>query len=73
MLRPEESFTVRWMRYQTSVSSVCPSVGMVNDPDFAPVVGGTNGWMWVAWWKSTVQVKALAGSAPSSGSVAVPE
>ena len=59
------------MRYQTLVSG-CPVVGTVNEPLVAPVVDGMNGCECVSWWKSTRQVKALAGSVPFSGSVAVP-
>jgi hypothetical protein len=39
-----ESVTVKWMRYQT-FASVCPVVGIVNEPLVAPLVGGMNGWV----------------------------
>ena len=70
-VRPPETRTVRWMRYQT-MAAVSPRVAMVNEPVYEPVVDGTCGWVCVSWWKSTRQVKALAGSVPSSGSVPVP-
>ena len=56
---PAESRTVRKMRYQTLVS-VCPVVGIVNEPPVAPEVAAMNGCECVSWWKSTCQVKALA-------------
>ena len=37
-----------------------------------PLVEGTKGCRCSSWWKSTRQVKALAGSVPSSASVARP-
>ena len=67
-VRPAESRTVRWMRYQT-LADVSPVVGIVNEPLVAPLVGGMNGCVCVSWWKSTCQVNARAGSVPSSGSV----
>lgn len=48
-------------------------VGIVKVPPCAPVVAAMNGCVCVSWWKSTRQVKALAASAPSSGSEPVPE
>src|SRR5262245_9763195 len=71
LVRPNESCTRRWMRYQT-FALVSPLVGMVKEPLFAPVVSGTKGWKWVSWWKSTRQMKADAGSVPSSKSLAFP-
>ena len=35
-------------------------------------VSGRNGWVWVSWWRSTHQARRVAGSTPSSGSVAEP-
>ena len=71
-VRPPESLTVRWMRYQT-LAAVSPEVGIVNEPVLrAAGRRGTNGWVCVSWWKSTRQVKALAGRVPSSVSVPVP-
>ena len=67
LVSPAESRTVSDTRYQTS-DSVWPTVGGTNEPLVAPLVGAMNGWTCVAWWKSTCQVNALAGSAPSSGS-----
>ena len=72
VLRPPESVTVRWMRYQT-LSEVSPVVGITNVPLFTPVHGARNGWKCVSWWKSTCHSKAVAGRVPSSGSVPVPE
>ena len=37
-----------------------------------PLVGAKNGCVWVSWWNTTSQVKALAGKVPSCGSVPVP-
>ena len=71
-VRPPESRTVRWMRYHT-FAEVSPVVGMTKEPVLAPLVGGTKGWKWVSWWKSTHQVKALGGRLPFSKSVPVPE
>ena len=47
-VRPPESVTVRWIRYQT-FGSVWPTLSAVNDPDVAPLVEGRNGWVWSAW------------------------
>src|SRR5687767_1062336 len=69
---PFESLTVRYIRYHTSAEN-SPVVGMVNEPEREPLVGWMKGWVWSAWWKSTRQVKALAGSVPSSASEPVPE
>ena len=41
-------------------------------PLVMPLVGCKCGCVCVSWWKSIHHVKALAGSVPSSGSVAVP-
>jgi len=38
-----------------------------------PLVGGMKGWKCESWWKLIHQVSELAGSVPSSGSVADPE
>src|SRR5687768_16277911 len=38
-----------------------------------PLIGWTKGWTCDSWCRSTRQVKALAGKAPCSGSLAVPE
>ena len=59
------------MRYQT-LADVSPVVGIWNVPPVMPLVSGMNGCVCVSWWKSTRHVNALAGSVPSSGSVAVP-
>ncbi len=53
-------------------SSVWPRGGTRKLPLVAPVVGGTKGWVWVSWWRSTHQVNWLAASEPSSASVPVP-
>src|SRR4051812_3056420 len=45
VISPVESWTVRVMRYQTSVAP-CPVVGIVKDPPEAPDVAGRNGWTW---------------------------
>src|SRR6185295_2538102 len=50
-----------------------PRSGIVNVPEVTPLVGGMNGGTCISWWRSTRQVNAPGGSAPSSGSVAVPE
>src|SRR4029453_9245233 len=65
---PAESVTVRWMRYQT-FDDVSPIAGMKNDPLVAPDVGGTDGCVWVSWWKMTSQVNREAARLPSSASV----
>ena len=46
-------------------------VGIVTVP-LPPVVSGWKGWVCVSWWNSAHQVRRVAGSAPSSGSVAEP-
>ena len=69
VVSPAGSRTVRWIRNQT-FAEISPCVGTVNEPLVMPVVAGMNGWKCVSWWKSTRQVKALAGSAPFSGSFA---
>ena len=43
-----------------------------HDVTWFPAVGGRNGCVWVSWWRTTFQVRALAGSGPSSGSLAEP-
>src|SRR5262245_6844810 len=69
--RPTESVTVRYIRYQTLIE-VSPVVGMVNVLDVKPLVAAINEWVCVLWCRSIHQVNALAGSVPSSWSVAVP-
>ncbi len=76
VMRPCESATWRLTRKKT-FGEVSPIVGTKKEPLVLPLVGGRKGWMWQVcgvgqWWKSTHQVKRLAGSLPSSGSVAVP-
>ncbi len=39
---------------------------------WSPAVGGRNGCVWVSWWRITIHDRALAGSGPSSGSLAEP-
>jgi hypothetical protein len=72
LVSPPESRTVSRTRYQT-LAAVSPVVGMVKLPEVMPVVGCRNGCVCVSWWKSICQVKAEAGSMPSSGSAPVPE
>src|SRR5262245_7833206 len=47
VVRPTESSTTRWIRYQT-LAEVSPTVGIVNVPDVDPVVGCTKGWKCVS-------------------------
>ncbi len=68
---PVESLTVSVIRYRVLPLKSWPLVGIVNVPLFTPVTG-VPGWTWPSWRKSMFQVKALAGSVPSSGSVPVP-
>src|SRR5262249_49155986 len=49
-VRPPVSRTVRWIRYQT-LTEVSPTVGIANEPDLDPDVGGMKGCTWVSWWK----------------------
>jgi hypothetical protein len=58
------------MRYHTS-SFVSPTVGMVKLPEVIPLYCW-NGCVWMLWWKSIVHSYALAGSVPSSVSLAEP-
>jgi len=71
-VRPAESMTDRWMRYQT-LAAVSPRVGTTKEPPVTPLVGGRTGWVCVSWWKFTHHVSELAGSVPSSGSEPEPE
>src|SRR4051794_3014146 len=71
VVSPVESVTVKWTRYQYTPGSWVVA-GMVNVPAVTPFVGGTNGWLWSLWWKTTDQVNAMGGRAPWSGSVARP-
>ena len=68
---PDESVTVRVIRYRVRPLKSWPEVGMVNDPLFTPVIG-VPGWTWSRWRKSMFQVNALAGSGRPSVSVPVP-
>ena len=68
---PAESLTERWRRYHT-FEDVSPTSGTVKVPPVCPLVGGMKGCRCSSWWKSTRQVKALAGSVPSSASVPLP-
>ncbi len=70
-VRPAGSTTERWIRYQT-LAEVSPNDGIVIEPLVSPLVGCRNGWKCVSWWKLTHQVKAEAGKAPVSGSLALP-
>ncbi len=70
---PAASVTVRWMRYHT-LAEVSPVVGTTKLPLVTPLVVGRKGCECVSWWKSTRQLKALAGKVVGvpSGSVPVP-
>src|SRR5262245_56328999 len=46
-VRPAESITDRWMRYQT-LGEVSPSVGTTNEPVLDPRVGGRTGCVWAS-------------------------
>ena len=59
------------IRYRVLPLKSWPVVGIVNVPLFTPVTG-CPGWTCPSWRKSMFQVNALAGSAPSSVSVALP-
>jgi len=69
--RPSESTTVSVIRYRVNPLKSWPAVGITNVPDFTPVCGRP-GWTWPSWRKSMLQVKAEAGSGPSSASLASP-
>jgi hypothetical protein len=57
------------MRYLVNPLKSCPLVGTTNDPLVTPVIG-MPGCTCPSWRKSIFQVYALAGSTPSSVSVA---
>ena len=47
-VKPTESMTERWIRYQT-LAAVSPRVGTVNEPPVTPLVGGRTGWVCASW------------------------
>ena len=46
-VRPAESMTERWIRYQT-LGDVSPTGGTTKDPPVDPLVGGSTGWVCVS-------------------------
>src|SRR5437763_2105506 len=70
VIAPWLSVARRWNRYQM-LGDVSPRTGIVTVP-LPPAVSGWNGCVWVSWWSSAHQVSRLAGTLPSSGSVALP-
>lgn len=72
-VNPVESVTVSTISYRVLPSKSCPLVGIWSVPLVVFVNGPGPGWMCESWRKRSVQEKALAGSGPSSASVAEPE
>jgi hypothetical protein len=71
-VRPSASVTVRRISKLVLPLKSCPACGTVNWPEVTPVMPLRNGWMCVSWRNTIVHSNADGGTAPESGSEAVP-